>query len=76
MNTTKLTMKTLTIVLLAGFGLGGCVAVPYGGGGYYGGGPVVYAPPVAVGIGVGYYGGRGGYYGGHGGGYYGGRGRW
>ncbi len=55
--------KTLTMVLLAGFGLTGCVAVPYGPayGPEYG--PAVYAPPVVVGpsigIGFGYYGGRG-----------------
>jgi hypothetical protein len=58
-------MKTLLIVLVAGLGLSGCVAVPYGGGPGYAP-PVVVAP--AVGIGVGYsYVGRG---------YYGGRGRW
>jgi len=70
---TPTSMKTLLIVVVAVLGLSGCVAVPYGGGGYYGG-PAVYVPPVAVGVGVGYYGGGRGYYGGHG--YYGGRGRW
>ena len=61
-------MKTLTIVLLAGLGLGGCVAVPAYGPGY---GPPAYGPPVVVVPAI-----RFGYgYGGHG--YYGGgRGRW
>jgi hypothetical protein len=66
---TPISMKKLSIVGVAVLGLSGCVAVPYGGGGYYGGGPAygpaVYVPPVSVGV---------GYYGGHG--YYGGRGRW
>jgi len=63
--------------------LGGCVAVPPG---YYApGAPVVVAPPVSVGIGVGgYYGGGPAYYGRgyygrpgyYGRGYYGGRGYW
>ncbi|MDM0111090.1 hypothetical protein QTI66_02965 [Variovorax sp. J22R133] len=67
--------------------LGGCVVAPPGYGAYgetvYAapGAPVVVAPPVSVGIGIGgayyggrgYYGGGGGYYGG-GRGYYGGRG--
>ncbi|SFN11649.1 hypothetical protein [Variovorax sp. OV329] len=74
-------MKTFRRLALAGsagaavFLLGGCVVAPpaYGS---YGAAPVVVAPPVSVGIGVGggYYGGGGGYYGRPG--YYGGRGYW
>jgi len=76
--------------------LGGCVVAPpgYGAYGNYGetvyaapAAPVVVAPPISLGIGIGgaYYGGGRGYYGGGGrgyygggggGGYYGGRGRW
>ena len=52
-------MKTLTIVVLAALGLGGCVAVPYDAG-YYDGpayyGPAYYGPSIGVGIGV--YGGH------------------
>ncbi len=59
-------MKKLLMVVVAGLGLSGCVAVPYGGGYAYA--PAVYAPAVSVGVGNG-----GGYYGGHG---YSGRGRW
>lgn len=55
-------MKRLIASLVAGLGLAGCVAVPYGGysepGGYY------YAPAVpAVSFGYSYYG--GGYHHGH-----------
>ena len=68
MKNSKTFVKTLAIALLAGAGLSGCVAVPYGPSPYgpagYGG--PVYSPPVVVApvIGFGYgYGGRG-YYGG------------
>jgi hypothetical protein len=71
MKNSKTLIKTLAIVLLAGAGLSGCVAVPAYGPGYGPGayGPSVYSPPVVVapvfGFGFGGYGGRG-YYGGHG----------
>ena len=66
MKTTNTTMKTLTIALLAGLGLAGCVAVPvYDGPRAYG--PLI-APAIVVGPVVrpyfGYRAHRGGYYGG------------
>ena len=69
MKNSKTLAKTVAIVLLAGTGLAGCIAVPV-----YDT-PRVYGPVLAPAIVVGpvfrpYYGGyRGGYYGG-------GRGRW
>jgi hypothetical protein len=65
MKTKTRILKTLSIALLAGLGLAGCVAVPvYDGPRAYG--PAVYAPPVVVtpAIGFGYYGYRGHRYGG------------
>lgn len=76
-------MKKLLLVGIAALGasllLGGCVAVPYGGNGYYGGygydggyyGGGYYAPAyIAPSVNVGF-----GYYRGWGGGGWGGRGR-
>jgi hypothetical protein len=63
----------LTFLVSAVALLSGCVAVPVNSG-YYGSGavvyapaPVIYAPPVFYGpsIGIGIYGGRGGYRGGY-----------
>ncbi|MEO8143862.1 MAG: hypothetical protein ABI654_06565 [Betaproteobacteria bacterium] len=72
MKNSKPMLKKLALVLLAGAGLSGCVAVPYGpsaygGDPYYGApvyGPAVVVPSISLGIGLG----------GHG--YRGGRGRW
>jgi hypothetical protein len=70
MKTKKPVLKTISLALLAGLGLAGCVAVPV-----YDG-PRVYGPVVAPAIVVApvfrpYYG-----YGGYRGGHFGGRGRW
>ena len=50
MKTSKTLVKTLALALLAGAGLSGCVAVPYGpspyGGSPYGYGQEAYGPPV------------------------------
>ena len=68
MKNSKTFMKTLAIALLAGAGLSGCVAVPYGPSPY---GPEAYSSPVVVvpSIRLGFdygYGGRGRYRGGQG----------
>ena len=60
MKTTNIVLKALSITLLAGLGLAGCVAVPAYGPEY---GPAAYAAPVVVvptiGFGFGYgYGGH------------------
>ena len=71
MKNSKTIIKMLAIALLAGVGLSGCVAIPYGPPGYspspYYGQPA-YSPPVVIAPWFGFYGG--------GRGYYGGRGRW
>jgi hypothetical protein len=50
-------MKRLIMAAIAAAGLGGCVAVPYGGDPYYGG-PAYYPAPVVT-FGVGVHGGHG-----------------
>jgi len=50
MKNSKTFIRTLALALLAGAGLSGCVAVPYGGSPYggspYGYGQEAYGPPV------------------------------